>query len=137
MRKRIILISAMFLSVTTMAADSSWLLCKGTAILYEHEVNLVVNSFEHRDGVKDSGETKRANDLLLIYGGHLLKGRFNSSESNTANVKLVSYDGPEKYTGVISVDYALQELKLDGSIVFFSGEAPQVFSTTLKCEELN
>lgn len=126
-----------FISLPAMAVDSSWLLCRGTAELYEREVNLVVNSYEHRDGVKPNGDTNRSNQLTFIFGGHKLDGQFDSSESDSAKIHLQDKEGRDYLDGDISIDYQTYVMTLKGKIYLFGDDAPSAIYTTFNCEELN
>ena len=62
-----VLISLFVISFSTsvLAADSSWLLCKGKVNLEGSIMNVVVNSVEHRAGIDDEGNDKSSNSNKL------------------------------------------------------------------------
>lgn len=136
MKKQIILLFSMILSHVSQAADSSWLLCKGKAVLYGKEVNLVFNSYEHRVGTRPNGTTRRANELTFIYGGHKLDGRFDSSEEMSGKILLKNSKG-ERFRGTMTIDYGASELNLTGKLTLVGDTKPSPLNSTFICEELN
>lgn len=112
---------------TAFAKDSTWKLCVGDVVLYEETVKLVVNVFEHRNGADG-----RATDLTMIYGGNVLKGGFNSTESDSGVVILK--ENQSFFRGTAAVDYSLDTLALKGRLSLFGSVTP--IEATIKCETL-
>jgi hypothetical protein len=126
-----------FASFSAMAVDSSWLLCKGKADLFDRNVNLVVNSFEYRNGVKPDGSTNRSNDITFIFGGHRLNGQFDSTETDSSKIELQDNEGKDTFNGTISIDYVKHVMILKGDFKLFGLDETAPINTKFKCEELN
>lgn len=127
MIKLLIILMSMLTSLTTFARDSDWKLCVGDAVLYGDPAKLAMNVFEHRNSTGDG----RVTELALIYGGHILRGSFNSSENNSAKVCL--RDRMSTYRGLVKVDYENSTVTLDGKMKLPEGT---VVNAVLKCETL-
>jgi hypothetical protein len=127
---------ALVLSSQVFAADSAWLLCKGKADLAGSEINLVLNSVEHRNGISTSGEQLRINELTLIFGTRLLTGSFESSERDSSVVELVTKDKTSNFSGLVSFDYANDSMTLKG-VLTIDVELKSEISSTLTCEQMN
>lgn len=125
--KTIIALVAIAMTSSTFAADSSWLLCKGKAVLFESRVNLVVNSHEHRTA------EGRENSLTLIYGAHLLNGNLDTTENDSGSIVLKN--DQSNFTGTVSVDYNKGIMTLNGTLNLQGEES--VLKTRLVCEALN
>lgn len=108
------------------ALDSDWKLCKGDVILYDDMVNLVVNIYEHRS------TNGRAADLTLIYGGHVLRGTYATTESTTGEVKLKGDNS--SFKGISAVDYGRGILNLNG--VLLLSKKATALNAILQCETL-
>lgn len=108
------------------ALDSDWKLCKGDVILYDDMVNLVVNVYEHRKG------NGRAADLTLIYGGHVLRGSYSTTESTTGNIKLKG--DKSSFKGTAAVDYGRGVLTLHG--VLLLNNMTTALNANMACETL-
>lgn len=134
--KVLAILTAFAFTSGVMAADSSWLLCKGPADIEGKEINLVLNSLEHRAGISEEGEQLRINDLTLIYGNRLIIGKFNSQEADNANVLLVSNDSLSNFSGDIAFDYVSEKVALKGSLTLDVGFVVPV-DTVLSCEQMN
>lgn len=132
------LISLFALSFTTglLAADSSWLLCKGKVDLEGSKINIVINSLEHRAGVDDEGNQKRVNDLTLIFGNRLITGQLDTSDEMNGTVALATADSMSKYDGVVIFDYTRPTLTLRGKLLI-DGELTSNVNVKMSCEEMN
>ena len=112
-------------SSPALAADSAWLLCQGITSVFGQKHNLVINSFEHRNG-SDS----RRNDFVLIYGGNVLRGFVDNTEGGNLTLK----EGSQSvFTGTIKVDYQKQVLTLKGALSI--GEKTNL-NAELPCKEM-
>lgn len=109
------------------AKDSDWKLCVGDVVLYEETVKLVVNLYEHRNG-----EGGRATDLTLIYGGNVLTGGFNSTESDEGAVALKNENS--LFRGTAKVSYEKETLQLLGRLSLFGSATP--LRANLSCQTL-
>lgn len=127
MKKALFLILCSGFLNTAFAKDSTWKICIGDVVLYEEEVKLVVNVFEHR------AEDGRSTDLTLIYGGNVLGGNFDSTENDSGTTILKNDNSTFK--GTATVDYSEDTLALDGVLTLF-GE-PTKLQDTLQCETLS
>lgn len=132
------LISLLALTFTTslLAADSSWLLCKGKVVIEGSQMNIVVNSVEHRAGIDDEGNDKRVNDLTLIMGTRLIVGQLDTSNDMNGSVALSTADGSSKYDGIVMFDYTKPSLILRGTIVL-DEELTSTVGVKLTCEYMN
>lgn len=122
----LVVLCAGFLN-TAFAKDSTWKLCVGDVVLYEETVKLVVNVFEHRNG-----SDGRKTDLTMIYGGNVLKGGFDSTESDAGTVILK--ENESFYRGRAAVDYTNETLALKGTLSLFGSTTP--INATISCETL-
>lgn len=126
MKKLLLLALCSSFISTAHALDSDWKLCKGDVILYDDMVNLVVNVYEHRNG------NGRAADLTVIYGGHVLRGSYSTTESTTGEVKLKGTKS--SFKGVAAVDYGRGILDLKGVILL--NNSASALNANLQCETL-
>jgi hypothetical protein len=137
MKKMVMVLMVLLTTNFAQAADSSWLLCSGTALFDGEEVQLAVNSYEHRNGISESGEQKRINEITLIYGSFVLTGSFDSSDLLEGNVDLKNTDGDSHFQGFVSIEYSNKNLmSLKGNLKF----ADSTFSlaaSQLACKEMN
>ena len=108
------------------AKDSDWKLCKGEVILHEMPVKVVVNAYEHRSA---NGRTA---DLTFIYGGHVLKGSLDTSDSTSGSVKLKN--GNSVFKGNVAIDYQVETMNLSGKLTL-NNEVSDL-NATLACETL-
>jgi hypothetical protein len=108
------------------ALDSDWKLCKGDVIVFDRDVKLVVNAFEHRNG------NGRAADLTLIYGSNLLKGVLNTSESTSGTVNLKGANS--SFKGNVAIDYGRGIMSISGKLAL--GKDESNFKANLECETL-
>ena len=133
-----ILISLIAFTFTTglFAADSSWLLCKGKVVIEGSQMNIVVNSLEHRAGMDDEGNDKRVNDITLIMGNRLITGQLDTSNEMNGTVALATADGSTKYDGIVMFDYTKPSLILRGTIVLDT-ELSSTVASKLTCEYMN
>jgi hypothetical protein len=113
---------------TAMAKDSTWKLCVGDVTMYEEQVKLVVNVYEHRNNADG-----RQTDLTMIYGGHVLQGVFDNSESDQATVTLKN-DLGSLYRGLVNIDYENDVLTLRGRISL--NGSVSVLAAPIKCTTL-
>ncbi len=114
-------------SVATFAKDSTWKMCIGDTILYGDPAKLALNVFEHRNSTGDG----RVTDLALIYGAHILRGSFDSTEDNTGFVRLREHGSI--FLGHVAVDYGTNTVALNGKL-----KLPEstFVKAVLKCETL-
>ncbi len=112
---------------TAMAKDSTWKLCVGDVVLFEEKVKLVVNVFEHRNGAEN-----RQIDLTMIYGGNVLTGTFDNTETNQASVMLKN--DSSFFRGTAAVDFEKDLLALRGRISLFGSVS--TLSATIRCATL-
>lgn len=127
MKKIILVIIALGFLTSAYAKDSAWLLCVGDATIGGENTKLVVNVYESRNG---SG---RKTELRMIYGGNTLKGDFNNTDTNSANVTLK--ESRSTYKGHVNVDYAASAIDLNGDLTLTGIKS--TLKTTLPCESLS
>jgi len=108
------------------ALDSNWKRCEDDVVLYDDMVNLEVNIYEHRNG---NGKTA---DLTLIYGGHVLRGSYSTTESTTGEVKLKG--DKASFKGFATFYYGRGILDLKG--VLLSNNVATALNANLECETL-
>lgn len=113
-------------SSSVFARDSLWNLCQGDVELFQEKTKLVVNVYEHR---KDLG---RETNLALLFGGHILTGSFDSTESDRSKVILKNTQSAI-FKGFAKIDYAAHTLTLDGFLDLV--ESTEVHAK-LKCKVL-
>lgn len=132
------LISLLALSFTTslFAADSSWLLCKGKVVIEGSQMNIVINSLEHRAGMDDEGNSKRVNDITLIVGNRLIVGQLDTSNDMNGSVVLATADGASKFDGVVMFDYTKPTMTLRGKLVL-DEELSATIGVKTTCEYMN
>lgn len=126
MKSLLLTIACLMVSVNAKALDSDWKLCKGDVIIYDRDVKIVVNAYEHR---VNKG---RAADLTFIYGGHVLRGSYNTSESTSGNVTLK--DANSSFKGNVAIDYGRGTMSLNGKLDL--NKAVSDLKATLECETL-
>lgn len=126
MKALLMILSLSFMS-SAFAKDSDWKLCVGDVVLYEETVKLVVNLYEHRNA-----EGGRSTDLTLIYGGNVLVGGFNSTESDEGPVTLKNENS--FFRGSAKVSYENETLTLLGRLSLFGSVTP--LKANLKCKTL-
>lgn len=126
----------LFVSTISMAADSSWLLCKGQMTIDGDKFNIVMNSLEHRAGIDDEGNEKRVNDLTLIFGNRLIVGQLDTSSDMNGSVMLSTADHSSKYEGIVIFDYSKPSLILRGKIVI-DEELTSPIAVKMNCEFMN
>jgi len=133
-----VLISLFVISFSTsvLAADSSWLLCKGKVNLEGSIMNVVVNSVEHRAGIDDEGNDKRVNDITMILGTRLIVGQLDTSNDMNGAVTLSTADGASKYEGVVMFDYTKPTLILRGKLIV-DVELSSTVGVKMACEYMN
>lgn len=134
--KFLISVLALSFSTSLLAADSSWLLCKGKVTVEGSQMNIVINSLEHRAGVDDEGNDKRVNDITLIMGNRLIVGQLDTSNEMNGTVALATADGSSKYDGIVMFDYTKPSLILRGKIVLDVELSSTVAVKTI-CEYMN
>ena len=130
MKKALFLVLCAGFLNTAMAKDSTWQMCIGDVNLYEEDVQLAVNVFEHRNSTGDG----RVIDLTLIYGGNVLKGGFNSTENDSGNV-LLKDTTVSQFKGTAAVNFEESTLTLNGKLNLFGSATP--LKGVLKCETLS
>lgn len=107
--KRLVLLALCLVSCfEANALDSDWKLCKGDVVLYGGSTKLVVNVYEHRNG------NGRLADLTFIYGGHVLHGNLNTTESISGTIKLKGINSTFK--GTANIDYQTGAIHLIGKL---------------------
>ncbi|MBC7428602.1 MAG: hypothetical protein H7336_08330 [Bacteriovorax sp.] len=111
---------------TSFAKDSDWKICKGEVVMFGSNAKLVVNLYEHRYG------EGRTNDINFIYGGNILKGSLDSSESTSGAVKLKGTNS--SFKGLVSVDYQKGILSLIGKVSI--NKSISDLNASLECETL-
>lgn len=116
---------ALTITSTVFARDSIWNLCQGDIVLFQERTKLVVNVYEHRNGLG------RLTDLTLIYGGHTLTGSFDSTENNRGDVVLEN--GQATFNGIADVDFQKRTLELNGMINL---QESTMLLANLSCETL-
>lgn len=126
MKKLLLLALCSVSSYEVLAKDSDWKICKGDVVLYGENVKLVVNAYEHRNG------DKRAADLTFIYGGNVLRGSLDTSDTTSGNVKLKGDNST--YKGTTAIDYQASTLSLAGKVTL--NKAVSDLNATLDCETL-
>ena len=90
------------------ALDSDWKLCKGDVVIFGASTKLVVNAYEHRNG------NGRLADLTFIYGGHVLHGNLNTTESTSGAIKLKGNNS--SFKGNATIDYQTGIINLKGKL---------------------
>lgn len=133
-----ILISLIALTFTSslLAADSSWLLCKGKVTIEGSQMNIVINSLEHRAGIDDEGNDKRVNDITLIMGNRLIVGQLDTSNDMNGSVELATADGSSKYEGIVMFDYTKPTMILRGKLTL-DEELSSTIAVKTTCEYMN
>lgn len=133
-----VLISLFVISFSTsvLAADSSWLLCKGKVDLEGSKMNIVINSVEHRAGIDDEGNDKRVNDITMIMGNRLIVGQLDTSNDMNGSVALATADSKSKYDGIVMFDYTRPSLILKGKLVI-DEELTSTIAVKTTCEYMN
>jgi hypothetical protein len=111
---------------TAYAKDSDWKICIGNTTLFGDKTQVVVNLFEHRNG------DGRATDLTLIYGANILRGEFDSTESDSSMVILKNENS--NFGGKATMDYTKNILTLQGRINLYGSVS--VLSSKLSCKTL-
>lgn len=127
MKKALLLVLCSGFMSQAFAKDSTWLMCIGDATLFEESAKLAVNVYEHRNG------EGRATEFTMIYGGHVLTGTFNSSESDSG-LAILKNAQKSFYRGTVATDYSENTLSLKGRLVL-NGEGTAL-ETKLNCETL-
>lgn len=126
MRSLYLTVAFLLMSFNAMALDSDWKLCKGDVIIFENDVNIVVNAYEHRTG------KGRAADLTFIYGGHVLRGSYNTTDSTSGGVVLKG--GNSNFKGNVAIDYGRGIMSLQGKLTL--NKSVSDLKATLDCETL-
>lgn len=108
------------------AKDSDWKLCKDDIVIFGENSKLVVNVYEHRNG------NGRAADMTFIYGGHVLRGSLNTSDTTNGAVKLKGDNSTFK--GTAAIDYQAGTLSLAGKVTL--NKVVSDLAATLDCETL-
>jgi hypothetical protein len=123
-----LLVMALFAGTydSAFAKDSDWRICTGEVVLFDVPVNLVVSSYEHRNG------EGRSADLTFIYGGHVLHGSLDTSYANEGALKLTGYKA--SFNGSAALDFQKNTLALNGK-VNFAGSVSDL-NASLACEAL-
>lgn len=127
MKKFLLLSLCTIFNTNAFALDSDWKICKGEVILFDDSVNLVVNAYEHRNG------KGRAADITFIYGGHVLRGAYNTSESTSGAITLKGNNN-SIFNGKIAIDYGRGILNLTGNVTL--NKAVSDVKAALECETL-
>lgn len=132
------LINILALSFTTslFAADSSWILCKGKVVVEGSQMNIVINSLEHRAGMDDEGNSKRVNDITLIMGNRLIVGQLDTSNDMNGTVALATSDGSSRFDGIVIFDYSKPSMTLRGKLVV-DEELSSMIAVKTTCENMN
>lgn len=104
--KKTIAATILLFSLSASARDSLWNLCIGDAVLFMEDHKLVVNVYEHRNGLG------RATELTMIFGGHTLTGTFDNTEGDTGSVILKN--ARSTFKGRVAVDYLENTITLNG-----------------------
>ncbi|MBC7712825.1 MAG: hypothetical protein H7177_05775 [Rhizobacter sp.] len=128
MKKALFLVLCAGFLNTAMAKDSTWNLCVGDVTIFEDNVKLVVNVYEHRSPTGDG----RVTELTMIYGGNVLAGSFDSTE-NDAGVAILKQNA-SFYRGNVVVDYNESTIALKGRLSLSGSVTP--LEATLKCDTL-
>ena len=108
------------------AKDSDWKLCKGDVAIFGSNNNLVINSYEHRNG------EGRSNDITLIFGGNFLTGSLNTTNSSNGAIKLKGLNS--SFKGSASIDYQTGFLNLVGKLTM--NKSVSNLNASLECETL-
>lgn len=127
MKKLLLIALCTVFNTNAFALDSDWKICKGEVILFDDSVNLVVNAYEHR--LKKG----RAADITFIYGGHVLRGSYSTSESLSGPITLKGNNN-SVFNGNIAIDYGRGILNLTGNVVL--NKQSSDVRATLECETL-
>lgn len=109
------------------AKDSDWKICKDDIVIYGENTKLVVNAYEHRNG------NGRLADLTFIYGGHVLRGSLNTTDSTNGAIKLKG-DNNSTFKGTAAIDYELGTLALIGKLILNNSSSE--LNGKLECETL-
>ncbi|MEK2690856.1 hypothetical protein [Bdellovibrio sp. GT3] len=126
--KKLILVVGMTLAATpSFAKDSRWLLCKGDTVVLGENNSLVVNVFEHR-----KGPAGRETSLTLLFGGWLLKGAIDNTNSYSRDVQLSG--DRSGFDGKVTLDWGASTVQLEG-ILDLQYKTP--VSVILKCDDLS
>ncbi len=124
MKSGIILV-AMMLSAGAYAKDSTWKLCEGNTNISGSVTTTVLNMFEHRT------EKGRATDLTLIYGGHVLSGSLDTTDTEAGKVELKGTSG--SYEGDVNIDSGIDGVYLQGTLTL-NGTKMSVVDANLYCK---
>ena len=127
MKKLLLIALCTVFNTNAFALDSDWKICKGEVILFDDSVNLVVNAYEHR--IKKG----RAADITFIYGSHILRGSYSTTDSTSGAITLKGNNN-SVFTGNIAIDYGRGLLTLTGNVVL-NRESSDV-RAVLECETL-
>ncbi|WP_413580870.1 hypothetical protein [Bdellovibrio sp. HCB288] len=126
--KNLILVIGMTLAATpSFAKDSAWLICKGDAVVFGENNSLVVNVFEHR-----KGHAGRETSLTLLFGGWVLKGAFDNTNTYSSDVQLSG--DRSGFDGKVTLDLRASTLQLQG-VLDLHYRTP--VSAILKCDDLS
>ncbi|MEA9355798.1 hypothetical protein SHI21_06285 [Bacteriovorax sp. PP10] len=109
------------------AKDSDWKLCKDDVVVSGENSKLVVNAYEHRTS------NGRAADLTLIYGGNVLRGNLDTSESTSGVVKLKGDNS--LFKGTAAIDYQTGAISLVGKLTL--NKVVSDLNAGLACETLS
>lgn len=90
------------------AKDSDWKICKGDSILYGERTKIIMNVYEHRNA---NGRTA---NMAFIYGGNILRGSLNTTDSTSGAIKL--QDGKSLFKGAVVLDYPISTLSISGKV---------------------
>ena len=93
---------------------------------------IAVTTLEHR-----ADNSRRATEVTLIFGAHLLRGRLKDTDSG--KITLQEKDaGKDAYTfsGTISIDYKKMRITLKGKLKFAPDLPGENLNTSFKCKEL-
>lgn len=130
MKKLIAALIVLGSTTPAFARDSTWKLCTGDATVFDDPAKLAVNVFEHRNSTGDGRDT----EFTLIFGGWVLRGTLDTSDSDTGTVHLQDEKNTEGvYDGTIGVNYDKDTVTLKG--VLDLGEKTDI-NATLKCKTL-
>lgn len=124
--KNAVVLLATLVSISAFAHDSTWKLCQGETQLFGEKETILVNLYEHRS---PSG---RATDLTLIFGGNILTGSFDSTDSDAGKVNLTQQGS--SFTGEAKVDYSAESLEIKGALSL-SGSTTSV-NSILTCKTI-
>ena len=118
-----VLVAAMSLlvSVSAVAADSTWLLCNNGA--------LAVNSVERRAGIDD-----RSTNIKLMLGVHLFSGELKNTDSGP--VLLKGKSSQDVFTGTMNFNYTNNILTLKGTLKI-DGQPFAIPAQRLSCKQMH